>query len=308
MLWQSDILRLSISNKYDVVIFLGDMHYISTWISLIFRNLMRKKSALWTIGMHRPAFRFNLLVRKLWFLLPSKIFLYGEYGRSLLSKVGVRENRMCVIFNSLDFERQSAIYQEAINCEHQTTDVPLIVSMGRVTERRNLNRLIEATALLRERGRDIQVRIIGNGPALPRLEALAAALGVTDRVHFLGAIYDEEVLASHLTAANVCVVPGVIGLGVVHAHTYGCPVITCGDMAIQAPEVEVMSPGVTGLFCDWDDSVSVANQIERWLSDGRTKAAIREACRARVEACWTPAFQRAAIETAIEQLLPAQRA
>jgi glycosyltransferase involved in cell wall biosynthesis len=249
-----------------------------------------------------------LLIRKLWFWFPNRILLYGEYGRSLLATAGVGSDRLSVIFNSLDFDGQSATYAEALQREPPPHDVPLIVSMGRVTDRRKLNRLIEAAALLRDRGRDIQVRIIGNGSARPGLEALAADLGVADRVHFLGAIYDEAALASHLIEADVCVVPGVIGLGVVHAHTYGCPVITCGDMAIQAPEVEVMDPGVTGLFCAWDDSESVAAQIERWLGDGRTKAAIRDACRARVEACWTPASQRAAIESAMESILPVQSA
>lgn len=302
-LWQPGVISRSISADYDVVIYLGDMHYLSTWVAAVLRKALNRRLAFWTIGMHRPASGFARAIRRLWFSLPDKILLYGEYGQSLLLGLGQRPEKLSVICNSLDFDHQNAAYQKALAALPEASGVPLIITMGRVTDRRNLDRLIEAVALLRDRGRDLRVRIIGHGPAQSRLEALARELGVDDRIVFLGGVYDEDSLAPHLVEADLCVVPGVIGLAVVHAHTYGCPVITCGDLEIQAPEVEVMAPGETGLFCAWDDSGSVATQIELWLDGGRRRSDVRAACRARVEASWTPAAQRTAIEAAILPLL-----
>ena len=57
--------------------------------------------------------------------------------------------------------------------------------------------LIEATARLVEAGRDVACLIIGDGRRRERLEAVAAASGVADRIVFTGAVPHDEVPAMY---------------------------------------------------------------------------------------------------------------
>lgn len=304
LLWQSG-LGVVCSRNVDGVIFLGDIHYISTWLALIYCKIFGKPAYLWTIGMHRPERGLKLAVRRFFFSLAGHIFVYGDYGRQLMRDAGVPDGKMTTIANSLDFDTQQRLYESIASVspprkDHGRFD---LISIGRLTARRRLNLLIEALALLVSEGRDVHLRLIGDGPEGASLQALADRLGVADRTVFLGAIYDEEVVAQHAYTADLCVVPGVIGLGAVHAHGYGLPVITCGDLAIQAPEAEIIVPGETGAFCPWDNLTALTQVLRNWIDTGYDRQAVRRACLAAVKRKWSPARQRALFETILRRSL-----
>lgn len=301
VLWQPGVLPAVLGNRFDGVIFLGDMHYLSTWTAALLLKAMGKPFAFWTIGMHRPERGLRLAVRRFWHGLAGRVLVYGEYARSLMVGSGSRPDSVVVIGNSLDFERQSRLFHQLTPKPRQPEAVPTLIAIGRLTARRKLDRLIEAVADLRREGLELRLKLIGDGSERPALQALASRLSL-EQVEFLGAVYDEAEIAAHVYEADLCVVPGIIGLGAVHAHSYGTPVITCGDWAIQAPEAEVIARGETGDFCAWDDTGSVAAAIRRWMEAGHDRETVRAACRRRVADRWTPAAQRAAIERALKPL------
>lgn len=302
LLWQSG-LRIVGSTKVDGVIFLGDIHYLSTWVGLLFCKLLGKPAYLWTIGMHRPEEGLKLAVRRFFFSLAKHIFVYGDYARGLMRGSGLPDGKMTTVANSLDFENQRRLYESIASTSLSYKDGRVnLISIGRLTARRRLNLLIEALALLVSEGRDIHLQLIGDGPEMASLQELSRRLSVTDRISFLGAIYDEEIVARHAYAADLCVVPGVIGLGAVHAHGYGLPVITCGDLAIQAPEAEIIVPGGTGSFCLWDDLKSLTQVLREWIDAKHERADVRAACLAAVEQKWTPVKQRVVFEKVLKRL------
>lgn len=299
LLWQSGLLKSVRDNEVSAVIFLGDLHYLSTWAGLLLCRLLDKPAYLWTIGMHRPESGIKLKIRKVFFSLARHIFVYGDYARGLMRESGVPDTDMTTIGNSLDFDAQLSLYhlitEGAVSSTGDSAHFNLI-SIGRLTSRRKLNLLIEAIARLIGEGYRLKARIIGAGPELEVLQDLAQRLGVADRIEFLGAIYDEEVVARYAYAADLCVVPGVIGLAAVHAHGYGLPVITCGNKEIQAPEAEIIIPRETGDFCEWDNLDSLTDTLRRWLDADHDRDKVRNACLAAVESRWTPVRQRALFE------------
>lgn len=301
LLWQSGLGIVGNPNV-DGVIFLGDMHYLSTWVGLLICKVLGKPAYLWTIGMHRPEGGIKLAIRRLFFGLANHIFVYGAYARGLMREVGVPDDKMTTIANSLDFDNQRRLHKSIASTSFPIKDARLnLISIGRLTVRRRLDLLIEALALLVSEGRDIHLRLIGDGPEMASLKDLSNRLSVTDRISFLGAIYDEEIVARHAYAADLCVVPGVIGLGAVHAHGYGLPVITCGDLAIQAPEAEIIVPGETGAFCPWDDLPALTQVLRDWMDAGHKRDCVRAACLAAVERKWNPAKQRVLFETVLKR-------
>jgi glycosyltransferase involved in cell wall biosynthesis len=111
--------------------------------------------------------------------------------------------------------------------------------------------------------------LVGDGPDRPRLEAEADALGVRDRVAFLGAMPYQEIVPYYL-AADAFWFPSVarseaFGLVQVEAMACGTPVI---NAAIPRSGVPWVSPdGVTGLTVPVDDPSALAAAANRLLDE-----------------------------------------
>ena len=70
-------------------------------------------------------------------------------------------------------------------------DVPVILSVGRMVEKKGFDDLLKAVALEDE---PCQVVLIGDGPLRPDLDALTVQLGLADRVVMLGALDHQATL------------------------------------------------------------------------------------------------------------------
>jgi glycosyltransferase involved in cell wall biosynthesis len=125
---------------------------------------------------------------------------------------------------------------------------------------------VAVRALPRTRG---TLLLVGDGPDRPRLEAEAEALGVRDRVAFLGAMPYQEIIPYYL-AADAFWFPSVarseaFGLVQVEAMACGLPVI---NAAIPHSGVPWVSPdGVTGLTVPVDDPAALAAAANRLVAE-----------------------------------------
>ena len=72
---------------------------------------------------------------------------------------------------------------------------PTVVTTGHVIARKRHADVLRAVALLAGRHPSLRYLVIGDGPELPRLRALASELGVADRVELAGQLPGDEALA-----------------------------------------------------------------------------------------------------------------
>ncbi|WP_240722725.1 glycosyltransferase family 4 protein [Poseidonocella sp. HB161398] len=83
----------------------------------------------------------------------------------------------------------------------------MIGYVGVMGDQEGIDLLLEAAReIVFERGRDLQFVLVGGGPALEELKAMAAELGLADHVTFAGRAPDAE-LFEVLSSADVCVNP-----------------------------------------------------------------------------------------------------
>jgi glycosyltransferase involved in cell wall biosynthesis len=104
-------------------------------------------------------------------------------------------------------------------------------------------------ALAAAGGRGIRAVIGGDGEERERLVALASELGLGDRVSFVGALDDSD-LVDHLARCRaVCFPPLAEDYGFVTAEAFASAkaVVTCRDSGGPA---ELVQDGVNGLVCD----------------------------------------------------------
>jgi glycosyltransferase involved in cell wall biosynthesis len=162
-------------------------------------------------------------------------------------------------------------------------EAPRILFVGRLVARKGVDRLLEALAGIAASAWRLEV--VGFGPERDPLEARADALGISDRVDFLGRVTSEELVAAYRRAACF-VLPATLderedteGLGVVllEAMSYGVPVVATRRGGI----VDIVEDGRTGVLVE-DEPRALARAIDALLSDPERRRALGEAGRARV--------------------------
>lgn len=136
---------------------------------------------------------------------------------------------------------------------------PLVLYVGRLQPRKRLDLLIRACAAL-PANLQPRLRLIGEGPERPTLEALAKQVHPT--TEFSGAQFGAN-LALHFGAADLFVLPGTGGLAVQEAMSYGLPVIAAQGDGTQH---DLVTPG-NGWQVPPDDFETLREVLRAALAD-----------------------------------------
>ena len=142
--------------------------------------------------------------------------------------------------------------------------VPLFLGMGRLHSDKAHDVTLRALALMP----DAWLWIAGSGPLDAELKAQAAALGVADRVRFLGWRQDAGAL---YRAADVCLFPSRIepfGNVVIQAWAYELPVVAA---ASKGP-ASLIRDGENGLIVPMESPEALAEAAMSALTDASLRA------------------------------------
>jgi glycosyltransferase involved in cell wall biosynthesis len=166
----------------------------------------------------------------------------------------------------------------------------LVVSSGRLTEGKNQRALVEAVALLPE----VHLALAGVGPEHDALVALAAARGMTNRLHVVGEVPPNRIFEFLATGDLYAFASRTetFGLAVAEAAIAGLPVVS-NDIAVLR---EVL--GDAALYADAERPQDMAAAIRRVMSEAGLAVQLTVAGRALKER-----YSPAAMCRAYEELL-----
>ncbi|MFC8192972.1 glycosyltransferase [Cellulomonas sp. NPDC057328] len=158
-----------------------------------------------------------------------------------------------------------------------------LVCLGRLVERKGVDTVLHALADLP----DAELLVAG-GPdaaALPgdpeatRLAALAAQLGVADRVHLLGRVGHDDVPALVSSADVVVATPWYEPFGIVPLEAAACGVPLVGSAV--GGLLDSVVDGTTGLLVPPRDAAALATALRGLLADPTRRRAMGAAARRR---------------------------
>lgn len=295
--WVKGLLGL-LRKPYSKYLLLGSSYNLSLYVFIFFKTVFFKKKSvyLWTHGWYGKEKKLQKLLKKWMFSHVDGNFVYGEYAINLMKNNGIDECKLWPIHNSLDYDAQLALRKDMkstpIYRNHFGNDNPVLVMIGRLTIRKHLDMLIHAVANLKKKNESYNVVIIGDGEDKEVLQRLSEELKVLDKIWFYGACYDEKTNAELLYNADMCVVPGDIGLTAIHSMMFGVPCITHNKYCFQGPEFEAIKEGLTGLFYKYKSVESLAEAISSWFATHRLdRDNVRESCYHEIDTNWTPYYQ-----------------
>ena len=309
--WQRGVWRVALGREFQSIILLGDAYIVTNWIIALLARLRGKRVFFWTHGLYGNESRLKLLVRLAFYRLANGLFLYGNSSKRMLIENKFSPERIYVIYNSLDFEKQKAVARGLDPVELEKTkrqlfpsssEAPILIFIGRLTARKQLGLLVEACHRLASKEHYVNVLFVGEGSELNSLKSLVKKYQLENQVVFAGPRYEEEEIAELMCASALCVSPGDIGLTAMHALTYGIPVVTHDDFPAHGPEFEAIVPGFNGEFFEKGNVDSLVEKIEPWLfSDERQSGEdLKKRCTLVIEKFFNPGFQKKVIEQAIK--------
>lgn len=162
---------------------------------------------------------------------------------------------------------------------------PRLAIVGRLVEQKQHMVLLEACALLKQRGVDCRLDIVGTkgGDFSDAVEARIAALGLVELVRWTGFVADRDLLYRDV---DILVAPAVgepFGLTVAEAGAYGLPVVAARSGAFP----EIVEDGRTGLLFAPGDAADLARNLERLVRDAELRRRLGAAGRERVASTFT---------------------
>jgi rhamnosyl/mannosyltransferase len=156
----------------------------------------------------------------------------------------------------------------------------VVLVVGRLVYYKGIDVLLDALSMTRH----MRLVVAGDGPLRARLEARSAALGVADRIKWLGTVTDDELVGA-FSAADVFVLPSVarseaFGLVQVEAMAAGLPVVSTR----LGTSVEIVNvDGSTGIVVEPNVPATLADAIQTIADDAALRARLAAGALRRAE-------------------------
>lgn len=193
-----------------------------------------------------------------------------------VAEMGVRRGDIRVIPNAVDHDRFTPGGDPELRLRYAHPDEKLVTHVSNFRPVKRVEDVVRVFAALSTRVGS-RLLMIGDGPDRPRAVELAAELGVSGRVSFLGSSPRIEKL---LSISDLFLLPSEqesFGLAALEAMASGVPVISTRVGGVP----EVVADGVTGSLHEVGDVEQMAAAATRLLSDEALHQTMSAAARSR---------------------------
>jgi len=186
-----------------------------------------------------------------------------ECNREYLARIAGSGARVYRAYHGVDAEKFAPRAPAA------EPGVPLVLSVGRLREKKGFATLIEACAQLADAGVAFRCEIVGYGPEHDRLQALIESKGLGATVTLPGRLTHEQIVEKY-RAATVFVLPCQVAAD---GDRDGIPNVLLEAMAMRLPVVstavsgipEAVEHGSNGLLVDPENASALAQAVRTLL-------------------------------------------
>ena len=179
----------------------------------------------------------------------DEVWAVNERTADVLRGYGYRGDIVCMP-NGTDRQSVSEeTYARVLARYPLRENVPTLIFVGQMDAKKNTPSILRACALLRDRGMDFQLLMVGAGQDLASLKALCASLHLEDRVLFTGFIGERETVLSLYRRADLLVFPSVYDnapMVVREAAAMGTPALLVRDTC----SAEGITHAENGFLCE----------------------------------------------------------
>jgi glycosyltransferase involved in cell wall biosynthesis len=256
---------------------------------LLLKYVFHYKLIAWGHGVHNkelnnqfPGLRGRLM--KYYFDKADAIIFYSENRKKIVEKIlPSLSNKMFIAQNTLDLSEIKTIYNDLQVLGKVAVKKELganfnatynLIFIGRLLKNKRLDMLIDVINILAEKC-DVALHIIGCGEEEVAIKNHPL---YKKKIFHYGAIYDDKITGKFLYASDLFVMPGYVGLSLIHAFAYGIPVVTCIQEItgpFHSPEIEYLKANYNGILSN-NNPYDMANDIQIALNDSDKMALLNK--------------------------------
>ena len=189
-----------------------------------------------------------------------------------------QKSKFSLIYHGVNLKDFQPVSNPGAN---STSHAPLILSVGRLVEKKGFQDLLEALFIVKKSGEDFQCAIYGDGPLAKQLEEWIEGHGMTGEVSLKGDRTQQELISVYQDAALFILTPILTEDGdrdgipnvLVEAMAVGLPVITTAVSWIP----ELVEHNRNGLLYQSHDAQSIASGIIELLRNAEKRRQLGEA-------------------------------
>ncbi|TMQ60959.1 MAG: glycosyltransferase [Candidatus Eisenbacteria bacterium] len=241
------------------------------------------KDLYWSGHGHRECHKLKHRIQR-----ASLVVAISEHNRCFMESIGfhVPRGRIATIYNGLDLKAwplRGPRGRPVVRSE-----IPLILAVGRLVEKKGFDVLLEAASILVVRGTRFRCWIAGEGPERERLAGLVREKNLEGWVEFLGATPQDRLAADLYSRAHVLAQPSIVASD---GDQDGIPTVILEAMSVGLPVVatpvsgipEAVVDGETGLIAQPGDPRALADALSRVLADDALAARLASGARGMIE-------------------------
>lgn len=205
-----------------------------------------------------------------------------KYNTEYLQELSTSDTPIYLSYHGLNLDR----FQPNLNIIGQDEESPLILSVGRLCEKKGFPYLFEACQILKQKGHNFRCQIVGYGPMKEELQQLIETLEIDDRVSLLGQMAQDEVVKLY-AKADIFALPCKI---TEDGDRDGIPNVLIEAMAMEVPVVstdisgisELIEHKINGILIPEKDAKALAEELEQLLTQPQLVRELKKACRSKV--------------------------
>lgn len=190
--------------------------------------------------------------------------------RDRLIELGVESTKVRTLRNGVDLEFFRPLPERTRIRSRLGIDGPTLLSVGHLIERKGHHLVIEALAQLP----DMSLVIAGRGEMHSELERLAQRCGVADRVRFVGAVSQDDLVEYYNAADALVLASSREGMANVILESIACGTPVVGTPIWGTPEV--ISERRAGVLTHDRTPQAIVAAVESLMADRPNRADVRE--------------------------------
>lgn len=271
-----------------VVFVNAEVGNLNVYRMIALRRFFDYRLVLWTFGYDPvlgfdPTERVADRIRGAMYRAADAVVFYWDRGRARVEEKIALGGKAYVAPNTLDTSAQEALRgdferktRETLIGEAGLEEGLHFCFVGRLIPDKEVDLLLRCWKGVEEQVGNARLLVVGDGPERPRLEEIARSEGL-QRVRFMGEISDPQEVGRLLYLSEAMLMPGRLGLSVVHAFCFGTPVLSQDKGELFHGEgIGYMEPGRNGILARDGDRDEITQSIVTLARDPSLRAALSE--------------------------------
>lgn len=238
--------------KYDIVIIEQANKLLINYYLLLKKNFTRQKVAFWGHGRNYQDNQnsLNNKIKKLYINRVDWWFAYTNKVKDFIVKSGFPKERVTVVQNAIDSgnliritESISSQEIESLRSQYSLQNCFVGLFCGGMYKEKRIDFLLDACNQVKKKIPNFCMLFIGGGLDS---QLVKNASEKESWIHYLGPQFGKDKV-KYFLIADVCLNPGLVGLGILDTFALEAPLITT-EYQYHSPEIDYLKTNVNGII------------------------------------------------------------